>query len=192
MREEMEGNLCRCTGYHNIVKAILAAAPIMRRARAERSTPDGDVSGTLSSAAGSRRCVAPLHADAEDGSYLSGGHTLLPAMKQRLAHPSDLIDLTALPELRGISLKNDVLSIGATTPHAEVANSALVRSGHSGFGRSGGFDRRSPRAQSRHHRRFRRQQRPCRGLSGRGSWTRRDCHHRPPQYRGRRLFCIAL
>ena len=26
VREEMEGNLCRCTGYHNIVKAILAVA----------------------------------------------------------------------------------------------------------------------------------------------------------------------
>ena len=26
VREELEGNLCRCTGYHNIVKAILAAA----------------------------------------------------------------------------------------------------------------------------------------------------------------------
>lgn len=30
VREEMEGNLCRCTGYHNIVKAILAAAAEMR------------------------------------------------------------------------------------------------------------------------------------------------------------------
>jgi aerobic carbon-monoxide dehydrogenase small subunit len=30
VREEMEGNLCRCTGYHNIVKAILAAAEEMR------------------------------------------------------------------------------------------------------------------------------------------------------------------
>jgi carbon-monoxide dehydrogenase small subunit len=30
VREEMEGNLCRCTGYHNIVKAILAAAREMR------------------------------------------------------------------------------------------------------------------------------------------------------------------
>jgi carbon-monoxide dehydrogenase small subunit len=29
----MEGNLCRCTGYHNIVKAILAAADEMRPAR---------------------------------------------------------------------------------------------------------------------------------------------------------------
>jgi carbon-monoxide dehydrogenase small subunit len=30
VREEMEGNLCRCTGYHNIVKAILAAAGRMK------------------------------------------------------------------------------------------------------------------------------------------------------------------
>jgi aerobic carbon-monoxide dehydrogenase small subunit len=30
VREEMEGNLCRCTGYHNIVKAVLAAATEMR------------------------------------------------------------------------------------------------------------------------------------------------------------------
>ena len=32
VREALEGNLCRCTGYHNIVKAILAAAPAMKSA----------------------------------------------------------------------------------------------------------------------------------------------------------------
>src|ERR1700741_4210028 len=32
VRGELEGNLCRCTGYHNIVKAILAAAPAMKSA----------------------------------------------------------------------------------------------------------------------------------------------------------------
>ena len=32
VRHELEGNLCRCTGYHNIVKAILAAAPAMKSA----------------------------------------------------------------------------------------------------------------------------------------------------------------
>ncbi len=30
VRSELEGNICRCTGYHNIVKAILAAAPVMK------------------------------------------------------------------------------------------------------------------------------------------------------------------
>jgi carbon-monoxide dehydrogenase small subunit len=33
VREEMEGNLCRCTGYHNIVKAIVAAAEEMKPTR---------------------------------------------------------------------------------------------------------------------------------------------------------------
>jgi carbon-monoxide dehydrogenase small subunit len=36
VREWLEGNLCRCTGYHNIVKAILAAAQQMRGAQAAR------------------------------------------------------------------------------------------------------------------------------------------------------------
>ena len=29
VRQELEGNICRCTGYHNIVKAVLDAAPHM-------------------------------------------------------------------------------------------------------------------------------------------------------------------
>jgi carbon-monoxide dehydrogenase small subunit len=32
VREQLEGNLCRCTGYHNIVKAIQAGADAMKRA----------------------------------------------------------------------------------------------------------------------------------------------------------------
>jgi carbon-monoxide dehydrogenase small subunit len=35
IREGLEGNLCRCTGYHNIVKAIAAAAPLMHAKAAE-------------------------------------------------------------------------------------------------------------------------------------------------------------
>jgi aerobic carbon-monoxide dehydrogenase small subunit len=39
IREEMEGNLCRCTGYHNIVKAILAAAHEARSAAPSQAHP---------------------------------------------------------------------------------------------------------------------------------------------------------
>jgi carbon-monoxide dehydrogenase small subunit len=35
IREGLEGNLCRCTGYHNIVKAIAAAAEVMQGKRQE-------------------------------------------------------------------------------------------------------------------------------------------------------------
>jgi carbon-monoxide dehydrogenase small subunit len=34
VRAELEGNICRCTGYHNIVKSILAASEAMSRAKA--------------------------------------------------------------------------------------------------------------------------------------------------------------
>jgi carbon-monoxide dehydrogenase medium subunit len=65
---------------------------------------------------------------ASDGRFLAGGHTLLPTLKQRLAQPSDLIDLGAIAELKGIRQEGDRLVIGATTPHAEVAASEAVRS----------------------------------------------------------------
>ena len=68
-----------------------------------------------------------LFAGAENASFLSGGHTLLPAMKLRLASPSDLVDLGAVPELHGIRVEGRVLVIGAATIHADVAASPLVR-----------------------------------------------------------------
>jgi aerobic carbon-monoxide dehydrogenase medium subunit len=68
-----------------------------------------------------------LFSACEDATYLAGGHTLLPTLKQRLARPSDLIDLCVLPQLAGISLQDRVISIGATTRHADVAASSIVR-----------------------------------------------------------------
>jgi carbon-monoxide dehydrogenase medium subunit len=62
-----------------------------------------------------------------DAKLLSGGMTLLPTLKQRLAQPSHLIDIGGLPELRGIEVKGAQLVIGAATQHAEVAASPVVR-----------------------------------------------------------------
>ena len=64
--------------------------------------------------------------DSEDASYLAGGHTLLPSMKQRLASPTDIIDLGGISSLVGIKCENDSVVIGALTKHEEVATSALV------------------------------------------------------------------
>lgn len=64
---------------------------------------------------------------AADGKYLAGGQTLIPTMKQRLAAPSDLIDLSKLTELSGIQVTADAVVIGAATKHVEVANSAAVK-----------------------------------------------------------------
>jgi len=65
---------------------------------------------------------------ASDGKILAGGHTLLPTMKQGLAAPSDLIDISTIAELKGIKAEGNNLVIGATTPHAEVARSSAVKS----------------------------------------------------------------
>jgi len=62
---------------------------------------------------------------AADGARpLSGGQTLLPAMKQRLASPSMLVSLTGIAELQGVCLSDHGLVIGGATPHAEVAKAA--------------------------------------------------------------------
>ena len=66
-------------------------------------------------------------AGAEDGKLLAGGMTLIPTLKQRLAQPSDLIDLSKLAELKGISRDAGSVTIGAMTTHAEVAASPDVK-----------------------------------------------------------------
>jgi aerobic carbon-monoxide dehydrogenase medium subunit len=63
-----------------------------------------------------------------DAKLVAGGQTLLPTMKQRLAQPSDLIDLGGIAELKGIKTEGNNLVIGAMTTHAEVAESAAVKS----------------------------------------------------------------
>ena len=64
---------------------------------------------------------------AEDGKFLGGGQTLIPTMKQRLAAPSDVINVAGLSELQGISSNGEGLTIGAGTTHADVASSADVQ-----------------------------------------------------------------
>ena len=64
---------------------------------------------------------------ADDGALMAGGMTLLPTLKQRLAMPSDVVDLGGIGDLAGISVANGVVSIGAMTTHDAVANSADVQ-----------------------------------------------------------------
>ncbi|KAB2875654.1 MAG: xanthine dehydrogenase family protein subunit M [Bauldia sp.] len=71
--------------------------------------------------------AAKLFAGASEARFLAGGQTLIPTMKQRLAAPSDVIDVTRLAELKGISATADALTIGAATTHVEVQTAAAVK-----------------------------------------------------------------
>jgi carbon-monoxide dehydrogenase medium subunit len=71
--------------------------------------------------------AAAMFAKGSEPKYLAGGQTLLPVMKQRLAAPSDVIDIARIKELTGIEASGDTLTIKAATTHYDVANSGLAQ-----------------------------------------------------------------
>ncbi len=74
-----------------------------------------------------------------DAKVLAGGQTLLPTMKQRLAAPTQLVDLRKVAGLAGISREGDAVVIGAMTRHADVAASPLVHDAIKGLGALAGL-----------------------------------------------------
>jgi carbon-monoxide dehydrogenase medium subunit len=81
---------------------------------------------TFSSPATVADAVAQLRAGPE-ARLIAGGQSLLAAMKLGLAAPEALVDLSAIGELRGITIDGTTLRIGAITSHAAVAASPDVR-----------------------------------------------------------------
>src|ERR1051325_50089 len=62
----------------------------------------------------------------EDAKLLAGGHSLIPAMKLRLASPRYLIDLGQVPGLSGIRIEGNEMVIGALTVHADILTSEII------------------------------------------------------------------
>ena len=70
--------------------------------------------------------AAALFAKGSDAKYLAGGHTLIPVMKQRLAAPTDVIDLARIKDLVGIEATGDTLTIKAATTYFDILRSKDV------------------------------------------------------------------
>ena len=115
--------------------------------------------------------AAALFAKGSDAKYLAGGHTLIPVMKQRLASPSDVIDLGKIKELVGIEASGDTLTIKAATTYFDIMQSADCEKVDSGDRLPHLGARRSRGALSRHDRRLDRQQRSRRRIF-RPRWSR--------------------
>ena len=64
---------------------------------------------------------------AADGRVLAGGQTLIPTLKQRLANPSDVVDLGTIAGLEGVSREGDAIVVGAMTRHSDVASASDVK-----------------------------------------------------------------
>ncbi|MBI5879764.1 MAG: xanthine dehydrogenase family protein subunit M [Chloroflexi bacterium] len=71
--------------------------------------------------AGSVREAVALLAKNPEAKLIAGGHSLLPAMKLRLAQPALLVDISRIAELKGVSKGANGWTIGALTTHAEVS-----------------------------------------------------------------------
>ncbi len=71
--------------------------------------------------------ISLLSEHGDDAKLLSGGHSLIPAMKMRLNQPGMLIDIGRLSELQGIKHEKDMLVIGANTTHGAIAHSKTVQ-----------------------------------------------------------------
>ena len=68
-----------------------------------------------------------LFSKSSEAKFLAGGQTLLPVMKQRLASPSDVIDLGKIKELQGVELSGDVLTIRAGTTYFDIMQNVDVK-----------------------------------------------------------------
>jgi aerobic carbon-monoxide dehydrogenase medium subunit len=71
--------------------------------------------------------AAALLGQSPENRLLAGGMSLLPTMKLRLAAPDALVDLSAIGELKGITVADGVLRIGAMTRHVDVARSETAQ-----------------------------------------------------------------
>ena len=66
-------------------------------------------------------------AKSDDAKVLAGGHSLIPAMKLRLAQPRTVVDISRLTELDYIRAADGQIAIGAATTHHAIESSALLQ-----------------------------------------------------------------
>ena len=75
----------------------------------------------------SPRHAIELLGSAEDAKLLAGGHSLIPAMRLRLARPALVVDIGRLDELSYVRDAGEHVAIGALTRHKDVRDAPLLR-----------------------------------------------------------------
>src|ERR1043165_6131036 len=68
-----------------------------------------------------------LLTESEDAKILAGGHSLLPAMKLRLAQPKTIVDLGRIGDLNYIREQDGRIAIGAMVTHYQIETSTLLQ-----------------------------------------------------------------
>ena len=71
--------------------------------------------------------LAALAQHGDAAKLIAGGQSLVPALNLRLLAPEILVDLNGVPELKGVSVENGRLRLGAMTRHVELERSPVIR-----------------------------------------------------------------
>ena len=71
--------------------------------------------------------VAALTAGGEDAKVITGGQSMLPLLRLRLAAPSILVDCARIDEMKGVKNNGDSVTIGAATTHWDVLHNDIVK-----------------------------------------------------------------
>ncbi|WP_179283883.1 FAD binding domain-containing protein [Bordetella genomosp. 10] len=119
IRAAFAGVLCRCTGYQTIVDAVEKAIQNMRQRDRNAPQPRIHRPGSLSAA-------LQLSARLPGSRWLAGGQQLVPALRRATEKPAELIDIEGIEALKGISILEGNLHIGACCTHADIAASPVV------------------------------------------------------------------
>jgi xanthine dehydrogenase small subunit len=124
IRQGLAGNLCRCTGYAKIFAAVARArgtpAPRTPPAAAPAASPVSHRPRTLEAALE----LLSMHEGAVRP--LAGGTDILVRARDAQQCRAALLDLTAVPDLKGIEERRGELWIGAGSTHTEMLRSSLV------------------------------------------------------------------
>ena len=136
IKEAISGNLCRCTGYVQVVEAIEDAARVMQKQEGGKPTPDNLVSSNqprsieratvISNKLRPQVLVPKTKAEAlaflsahEDLTVIAGGTDLLIRLRKSEEKQS-LLDIALLDELKRITPANGQIEIGPAVTHAQA------------------------------------------------------------------------
>lgn len=72
------------------------------------------------------QAIQLLEESGGEGKLIAGGHSLLPLMKFRLTEPGKLIDISRIPDLKGVRKEGNRIYVGAMTTHREAAENETI------------------------------------------------------------------
>lgn len=121
IKEAISGNLCRCTGYHQIVEAIKDAADTI-----DTPTHEQQKKSVISMERGKKEEVFTILTSTKEARVYAGGTDIL-VNKRKGEKFGPFIDITNIQEFSGISEFNGTIHIGATSTHSQLTENIIIR-----------------------------------------------------------------